>query len=237
MDSKEYRLMYDLEDRHWWFLAKRLFVQAAIPKFTKKISILDIGSGTGGMTKFLSHIGTVQSVEPSSDALPYLKRRGIKPIRTSIDDCSFPPRSFDLICICDVLYHQDIKNDTGVLRKAYSWLKPKGYLCITDCAVPLLRSPHDTVMHARQRYWLSELIDKTKSQHFHIRKASYIYFLTFPLFIIQRTMNTVIPFETVGEIPYILNHCLFFFCRIESILLRYIRFPIGSSVIVVGQKP
>lgn len=229
--------MAEMEDAHWWFLAKRLFVQAVLPPPRDRCRILDIGAGTGGMTHFLSRWGNVQAVEQSGDALPYLRRRGILPAHRSITECSFPPQSFDLICAFDVLYHRHIKDDREVLRKAYGWLKPGGYLCVTDCAIPLFLSPHDRVMHARQRYWLSELVGKIRSQKFQILKSSYIYFCTFPLFIIQRMINSLVPFHTVGRVPDPLNRLLLSCCRIESTLLRRFWFPIGSSVIILAQKP
>jgi SAM-dependent methyltransferase len=237
MDENEFRKMYEVEDTHWWFLAKRLFIQAVLPNPQGRWKILDIGAGTGGTTLFLSRWGNVQAIEQSSAALPYLKRRGIRPINQSIMKCSFPPHSFDLICAFDVLYHRDIKNDKEVLEKAYRWLKPGGYLCITDCAIPIFTSPHDRVMHARQRYWLSDLVNKIRSQKFYIRKSSYIYFFTFPLFIIQRIINALVPFETVGPVPGVLNRLLLSCCRIESKFLPYIRYPIGSSIIILAQKP
>lgn len=229
--------MYKIENTHWWFLSKRLFVQAVLPNPQGRWKILDIGAGTGGMTRFLSRWGKVQAVEQSSTALPYLKRRGIRPMNQSIMECSFPPRSFDLVCAFDVLYHRDIKNDSEVLKKAYDWLKPGGYLCITDCAIPIFTSPHDRMRQARQRYWLSDLVNKIQSQKFHIRKSSYIYFITFPLFIIQRIINVLVPFETVGPVPVLFNRFLLFCCRIESKFLPYISYPFGSSIIIVAQKP
>jgi SAM-dependent methyltransferase len=236
MEKREYRIMYNIEDTHWWFLAKRLFIQAILPHPRGRWKILDIGAGTGGTTHFLSRWGDVQAVEQSSIAVPYLKQRGIQPINRSIMECSFAPESFDLICAFDVLYHRNIKNDREVLERAYSWLKSDGYLCITDCAIPYLKSPHDKVMHARQRYWLSELADKIRSQQFQILKSSYTYFFTFPLFLIQRFLNALIAFNTVGRIPNQFNRFLLFCCLIESKLLPYLQYPIGSSVIILAQK-
>ena len=237
MDENEYRIMYKIEDTHWWFLAKRLFVGAVLPNPQGRLKILDIGAGTGGMTLFLSRWGKVQAIEQSSSALPYLKQRGIRPVNKSVMECSFPPGSFDLVCAFDVLYHRDIKNDKEVLEKVYGWLKPGGYLCITDCSIPVFTSTHDRVMHARQRYWLSDLVNKIRRQKFYIRKSSYIYFVTFPLFIIQRIINALVPFETVGPVPDLLNRILLSCCRIESKFLPLVRYPVGSSIIILAQKP
>jgi len=237
MEKNEYRIMYETEDTYWWYLAKRLFVQAILPQPNAKWKILDIGSGTGGMTKFLSQWGMVITIEKSLFALPFLKKRAIKPIHKSVVNCSFPKASFDFIAAYDVLYHEDIDNDIELIKKAYTWLKPGGYLCITDCAIPLLTSHHDKVMHARERYWLSELTNKVRSQRFIIQKSSYIFFFTFPIFMIQRIITFLIPIRSNGPIPIVINSLLLSLCVFESKLLPHFRFPFGSSVIILAQKP
>lgn len=237
MEKLQYQKMFELEDIHWWFLAKREFVKTVLPLSGKHLKILDIGSGTGGMTKFVSQYGDVTSVETSVYALPYLQKRKIKYLFSSIYTCKFQKESFDAICLFDVLYHQDIKNDEQLLNNIYSWLKPNGVVCITDCAIPLLTSHHDLIMHARTRYWLGDLTKKLEQKKFLVKKASYIYFFTFPFFIITRLVDKVIPLDTVSILPSWLNSLLFIISKVESNLLRLMNFPLGSSIIIVAQKP
>lgn len=236
MNQKQYPLMYHLEDHHWWFLAKREFVKTILPTTKQSLKILDLGSGTGGMTKFISKWGAVTAVENSPYALPFLKKRKIIPKNISINNCVFKNNSFDLVCLFDVLYHHNIANDQKVIQNIYKWLKPGGHLYITDCANPFLFSHHDLIMQARQRYKLNELIKKIKTEKFVINKASYIFFFTFPIFVLLRIIDKFYPLNTVTEIPDLLNKILLFICKVESHILRCVNYPFGSSLIIEAIK-
>ncbi|OGG20553.1 hypothetical protein A3D03_00850 [Candidatus Gottesmanbacteria bacterium RIFCSPHIGHO2_02_FULL_40_13] len=236
MRADQYKAMYEHEDTHWWFLAKRDFITSLLPKPQQNLKILDVGAGTGGMSVFLGAWGKVLAVENSKYAIPYLKKRGVDYIKSSVEMCSFKPDSFDLICAFDVLYHKSIHNDEQLIHKFRSWLKPGGMLCVTDCAVPSLFSHHDQVMHARKRYKHSELVSIILKAKLNIQKATYIYFFTFPLFILVRLIDKYIPLNTVAKVPAPINTLLLFLCFLESKLLPYLNFPIGSSILVVAVK-
>ncbi len=227
--------MARLENKHWWFLAKRQFINSLLPR-NSNLNILDLGCGTGGTTLFLGNWGKVTGVENEKAAIPFLKKRGIKFIKKSVNNINFPQNKFDLICILDVLYHQNIKDDQKVLKKSYSWLKKDGLLLITDSACPSLISRHDKIMMARQRYSLDELSEKVKKAHFTVERKSYIFFLLFPLFFISRLLNKYLDFSTVKEEWTIINKIFLEICRIEAKLLKYINYPIGSSVIIIARK-
>src|SRR3989338_1709059 len=192
MHTGQYRLMYHLEDKHWWFLAKRKFIQTLLPDKTTNLKILDIGCGTGGISKFLQKWGKVTGVEPSREALKYLKKGRIEFVPISFQKFS-TGQKYDLICFFDVLYHQKIDDDQEMIKKAFNLLKKHGKLIITDCALPYFYGPHDQQVHARQRYYLSEMTAKVKSVGFNIKKSSYIYFFTFPLFAFSRLIQKLIP--------------------------------------------
>jgi hypothetical protein len=71
MEKNEYQRIYDVENTHWWFLAKRLFVQSVLPHPQGRWRILDIGEVTGAMMLFFSQWIKIQSVEQTSPGFQF----------------------------------------------------------------------------------------------------------------------------------------------------------------------
>jgi SAM-dependent methyltransferase len=236
MNTNQYRLMYELEDTHWWFLAKRRFIASQLPATNPNWKILDLGCGTGGLSLFLEKWGTVTRIDQSADAIKYLRRRRMQFENQDVNSVTTPDHTYDLVCLFDVLYHKNIKNDVKVLKNAYSMLKKGGILLVTDSAVPWLYSNHDRDYMARERYTLSELNSKVASAGFTVIKKSYIYCLVFPIFFTTRILEMFIHTEDVGKVNGFINAVLLGICTYEARLLRSINFPIGSSVIIKAVK-
>lgn len=237
MEPASYKQMYALEDTHWWFLAKRLYVSRLLPKPERSLNILDVGAGTGGMSVFLGRWERVKAIEISRQAISYLRRRKLQFVRQDIITSLEPKNFYDLVFLCDVLYHRNISDDITVLKKVYSYLKPGGLLYIADSALPLLYGHHDVVMKARERYVLSDLSKKVTSCGFSIQKKSYVFFFIFPIVLFVRLLGKYVSFETMGQVSLPVNTILLYLCRLESLLLKHIDYPIGSSLIILAKKP
>lgn len=239
MEDIEYQKMYELEDSHWWFVSKRKFIQKMLTgeKFPK---ILDIGCGSGKNLEFLSKYGTVWGIDASNLAINFCHQRQLKRIKMALaQKLPFPDKSFNLVTAFDVLYHQAIKNDQIVLKEINRVLKPGGYLLITDCAYQWLYGPHDKAMQARQRYSKKELTAKLKKTGFFVKKASYIFMSTFPVFLINRLFKKYFSFNRQSDVKPIsplINDVLIKFNDLEAKLLPYLNLPFGSSIIILGKK-
>jgi SAM-dependent methyltransferase len=243
MEKPEYTAMYSVEDTHWWFRARKLFVASALsrlfPATTRRI-LIDIGAGTGGMIGFLSGYGKVIGIEPSVFGRRYAKKRGYLLKKGTAEQTGVPARSADVVCFFDVLYHQGI-NDTKALRHARSLLKPGGMLIITDCAMPFLAGPHDRAVQGRERYVLGELVQKVEKAGFVIVKRSSLFFLLFPVIFAKRMIDRYRHRKDSGHsdvtpVSGWINTLCFAICRLEAQGLRKLSYPWGSSLLIVAKK-
>src|SRR3972149_11189977 len=135
MQKNEYDRMFLLEDSHFWFLAKRSFVKTYLEKIKGNISkILDIGAGTGGMTKFMETYGKVTGVEKNPYAASLARKRKLKVVLGETENLPFKSDSYDLVTLFDILYHQNAKSVYKALKEAHRVVRKGKFILITDSA-------------------------------------------------------------------------------------------------------
>lgn len=232
--------MYMLEETHFWFVGKRLFIKVLLNKYRDKIkNILDIGCGTGGTTKFLEGYGKVIGLEIDNYAIKFAKKRGVKVIKGNAERLPFASKSFDLVTILDVLYHKNVVSVKKVIQESYRVLKSGGYLLITDSAFDFLKSGHDKRMGGKRRFLISSLIKIIIDSRFEIIKKSYIFFFIFPLVLLKRKIIDFLIKNSSSDVYRInpcLNKLLVFLIYFEVFLIKYFSFPFGSSLIILARK-
>lgn len=242
MKNSAYHQMYQFEDGHWWFTAKKRYIHLVLTslygKTSNQIKILDYGCGTGGVTKNLERWGNVVGIEKNPTAVKYARKRNVKVLLVNSKKLPFKNNSFDLVTILDVLYHKNVSPDS-TLEEVFRVLKPKGYVIITDCAHQNLWSDHDVQMQARQRFDKIELENMSRKNHFNLIRSSYLFLLTFPLFYLQRKiiMHFTNSSQPTLKMPSSLNLMLDFICKVEAMLFTRFSLPVGSSILLVLQKP
>ena len=179
-------------------------------------------------------------MEQSKTAVDFCSKIGWKKVwYGTIQSYAFPKNSFSVVTLLDVLYHQKITSDVGVLQLASQTLKPKGWLVVTDCIGPEWYGPHDVSNLARERYTLSELIEKVAAAGFTVRHASHYYFSTWILFVATRWFEKWQKknFDATEDLPPMwLNAVLSLVMQAEAWFATRVPLPWGSSGLVVAQK-
>lgn len=240
MNIVEYTKMAQLENNHFWFLGKRFFIDTILYSYKKHIkNILDLGSGTGGMTKFLGKFGKVIGIEKNKLAISLSKKSGVNVIHGNIQNLKLGSKKFDLVTILDVLYHKNINNIPSILKNTNNHLNPNGLVLITDSALDSLKSSHDEAVHGARRFVLKDLEKMLVDNNFSILKQSYVYFSIFPMVFIKRfILNKITTNKSsdVKKVPYMVNLFILKLLFLESVALKYISFPIGSSILILAQK-
>lgn len=238
MQSHTYADMFRLEDTHFWFVGKRLFIQKILDSLAPapRMNILDVGCGTGGTTLLLTKYGMVTGLEQNSAAIELTRKRGLPVIRGSANALPFPSESFDLVTFIDVLYHTGI-SEPKALKEAYRVLKKGGILLITDCAYPKLMSHHDIVMHAKYRYTRGQLSNFVQKAGFSVRKIRYIFASLFPFFVLSRIADRILPpKQSFPSPPRFINLLCIGLLKTEVSIFPAVSFPFGSSLLLIASK-
>ena len=144
-----------MEECHWWFLGRRIILEALlralIPPSKQKL-IVDVGSGTGGVTKYLSGTYRVIGVEPTQEGCDFARKR--------FPDCTFvhgyAPHdvsefgSADAVLLIEVLEH--VEKDVELVHSLIAGMKPGAYLIMIAPADMSLWGPHDDAFEHFRRY-------------------------------------------------------------------------------------
>lgn len=245
MEQSEYEQTYELEDSHWWFVSRRRLANALLEQWTKierEQLILDVGCGTGGNLELLAHRGVATGIDLSPLALNLARRRKWpRLVQASAVALPFAGNTFGLVTAFDVLYHRWVTDDNRALGECYRVLQPGGWLLLTEPALPSLWSGHDEIYYARQRYRLPDLRGKLVGTGFQLCFCSYTNMLLLPVMTLVRLVSRRLPAASqvdLQPLPGWLNQGLIGIRNLETGWLRRRgKFPIGSSLICLVQKP
>jgi SAM-dependent methyltransferase len=240
MDKVLYQHYYEIEDRHWWFAARKAIVLGLLDSYLPEVSqriVLDAGCGTGGLLKDLQRYGKVVAADFSEEAVKFCKLRGYTILQCSVLKTPFQADSFDFIVGLDLLEHLD--EDLAALRELYRICKAGGYLCVTVPAFQFLWSHHDELNHHKRRYSKPQLEVQLRSARFQVVRCSYFNNFLFPFILLGRIFGRGGSEEPGPEwrIPSrVLNAGLSRVFAAELPLLRGFDLPFGASILAIAKK-
>lgn len=242
MNINMYRIFFEIQKKHWWFVTKKSIVLNTIDRHLSKngnIKVLDIGCGSGLMLNSLEEVGETFGMDMSDDAINFSKeifngsvKKGLLP-----DQIPYEENMFDLITALDVIEHVD--RDIDSLRSIRSRLVSNGKVIITVPAYMFLWSAFDDLNEHKRRYTLTELNTKLVQAGFTVEKITYFNTLLFPVVFIVRMLNNLLKRDGASDVdmPSLpLNFILRKIFGIEKYLLRFINLPFGVSVLAVVRK-
>lgn len=246
MLKQQYRHFYLNQKTHWWFKGMRAINISLLTKFLgnkSNLKILDVGCGTGAALVYLDRFGSGYGIDLSVDAVRLAKKVVSKKWvikRGNAISLKFPDSTFDLVICLDLLYHSWVKDNDKALNEMYRVLKKGGLLLIREPAYQWLRGNEDLVDMTKVRFSKKSLQGMFKKSKWEIKKASYINCFLFPLVLMSRWLilrpNTKEPKSDIRKTFPPINFLLFSLLYLESILIKYIDLPFGSSVICAVKK-
>lgn len=240
MEEEHYRKFFEIEERHWWFVARQKIIADVIQRrcgIARGANALDVGCGTGAILKLLSQQYTAYGTDTSELAIDFCRRRGLTTaFCCTLDSFPHPDLRFGLITALDVIEHVD--DDLGVVRQAAGYLEPGGALLVTVPAYQFLWSAHDDRNHHKRRYVRPRLRDVLVRAGLKVEMLSYYNTLLFPLALIERLTEKLLRLrnDELALPPPILNRLFEFVFALERVPLRATSFPFGLSLIAVARK-
>ncbi|WP_092131112.1 bifunctional 2-polyprenyl-6-hydroxyphenol methylase/3-demethylubiquinol 3-O-methyltransferase UbiG [Polaromonas sp. YR568] len=242
MDKNFYRIFFEVQKRHWWFVGKKNVVLDLISRLVPKTehpTILDIGCGSGLMLGALEQIGETSGMDMSDDAINFsreifsgLVKKGMLP-----DAVPYPDKYFSLVTALDVIEH--VEDDRAALSAIYAKMAPNGRGVITVPAFMFLWSEHDVLNEHKRRYRLDDLRTKLLDAGFTIEKLSYFNTFLFPLISLVRIANNLLRRKGGSDVelpPSFINYTLKKIFGAEKYFLRFLNFPFGVSLLAVVRK-
>jgi len=214
-------------------------------------AVLDIGCGAGNMIHHLARYGRVQGIEV--DARPvamarargYDVRQGDATRRIPFDDASF-----DLVTALDVIEHVD--DDAAMLREAYRVARPRGILAVSTPAFQSLWSYNDEINGHKRRYAPRELCARIEGAGWRVRRLTFGFFLVFPLsaplILLRNRLGAKKELRShhlsqdeyqveMEPVSPLVNTLLRAVGRVEAALISRVDLPMGTSLMVIGEKP
>ena len=245
MELKEYDIMYQVEDTHFWYRGMRDITNSLLQKYLpakKNNTILDAGCGTGAGIEFLKKFGLVHGFDISPRAVEFCHKRGFdNVIQGSIDDIPFDDSKFDLVTCFDVLGQREVSSDKKAMKEFHRVLKPGGVLLIRIAAHNWLYGYHDVAVHTRHRYNAAEVEKLFETNGLKTLGTTYANTFFFPPIAAMRLVRRVFPAKEhdgsdVNTVHPFVNRVSYYPLLLESHLVRFTRLPFGLSVIGIAQK-
>jgi SAM-dependent methyltransferase len=190
MERVVFQQMAELDERHWWYRARRRIIadlirrEAALPDDAR---ILEIGCGTGHNLSMLSGFGHVDALELDDEVRALSEKRfGRKIMSSPLPELTeVADAHYDLIGAFDVIEHVD--DDHAALASIATKLKRGGRFIMTVPAHQWMWTAHDVANHHKRRYSKKRLKQLIDDSPLHLQRIGYFNSLLFPLAVADRT--------------------------------------------------
>ena len=234
------------EREHFWFRGFRRFVAPLLARAAGNrtdLRILDCGCGTGNNLRMLRAHGRAIGIDLTFSGLAYARRQGERLIaRASALTLPFSADTFDLVTSFDVIYAFDDRQAAQSLAEMHRVLRPGGHLVLNVAALPMLRGNHSILGGEVQRYTHSSLSRHLETAGFDVVRLTYTNASILPIVAgvrfaqrLSQGQHEVSDVEMTVPIAPI-NLTLAALLAVESVALRVINMPLGSSLLTLARK-
>jgi SAM-dependent methyltransferase len=189
MYPDEYRVMFELEDRYWWYRGVRTLLKAWLERYVPRGAlILDGGCGTGANLELLQQYGTAIGIDLSDQAIGFCRARGLtRAFPASLNELPFPNDIFDLAISLEVICN--IPDDQATFTEIARVVKPGGRMIVHVPAYQWLWGMHDVAVGHQRRYSARDLRAKITRAGMQIERLTHANALMFPAIAAERLLR------------------------------------------------
>ena len=258
-DPAGFAILWEMQLRHFWYLGRHRFLlqatKQALGKLTPRqggLKLIDLGAGCGGWIKYLmdrrpaglSEIAlgdsSLMALEKSIDILP----PGVARYQIDLLRLGWRER-WDVVYLLDVLEH--LPEDKPALSQVAAAMKPGALAFVTMPALDFFWSYNDEVANHCRRYNAGSLTCLAEACGLQVLSARYFMFFLSPLLWLSRAryrnialtqqqkMELMVRAHRIPASP--VNKLLGTIFAAESPLGHYVKFPWGTSILGILQKP
>jgi glycosyltransferase involved in cell wall biosynthesis len=196
--------------------------------------ILEVGAGTGLLTRYLSTRERVLATELDPEYVDLLRRTFADSPNVEIRaldlahlaENGIPPRTFDTVVCSNVLEH--IEDDGAALAAMHDVLVPGGRVVLIVPAIQALYGTIDRAIHHHRRYSRDDLTAKLEGAGLAVEHLSYFNMLGVPGWYLN---SRVLKRQSVPGVQARINDWLVPWLRVE----RRFGPPVGMSLLAVAR--
>jgi len=241
-------LTFRAEQSHFWFRGFRWFVQPEVVRAVNGCAaptILDCGCGTGSNVAWLRHYGRAYGFDLTWNGLELGRQLGRQTLaRASLAAIPFPDASVDVATSFDVFQCLPDDVELAAIREMWRVLKPGGHLILNVAALNVLRGQHSVLSEEVRRYTPARLRQMVEAGGFVLERLTFLHATLFPVMLPVRVVqrwragDRLAAGEADIRVPSgPVNAFLTGLVRLESLALRFVDMPIGSSLMCHARKP
>lgn len=237
------------ERSHFWFRGFRWFLRPLLAQAaasSPRGRILDCGCGTGSNLRMLEPFGEVYGFDLTWRGLQFAHEHGRRRIaQASIGSIPFQTGTFDLVTSFDVFQCLPDPVERAAAAEMARVLKPGGAAVFNFAALEVLRGSHSAFAEEVRRYTPAGVRSLLESSGLVVERLSFAYASLFPLMLAVRVGHRYLgrngeaeSGEWEIEVPSApVNTLLTAAVGAESLALRALNMPFGSSLMCLARKP